>query len=68
MTGDLAAEEASAGPAVAWGLAAGAVALLVWLVVRRWRRWPAYVLGAPAFLVVLAMFFENLSRLLPASL
>ncbi|MBW3626750.1 MAG: class E sortase [Actinobacteria bacterium] len=68
LTGDLAAEEASAGPAVAWGLAAGAVALLVWLVGRRWRRWPAYLLGAPAFLVVLAMFFESLSRLLPASL
>ena len=68
LTGDLSAEEASAGPAVAWGIAAGAVALVIWLVGRRWRRWPAYLLGAPAFLVVLAAFFESLSRLMPSSL
>jgi hypothetical protein len=44
-----------------------AVALVVWLVGRAWRRWPAYLLGAPVFLVLLFVFFENVSRLLPAN-
>ena len=55
------------GPAVAWGVAAALVALLVYGLSRVWRRWPAYLLGAPAFLVVLFFFFENFSRLLPAN-
>lgn len=60
-------EEHSATPAVLWGLAAALVALAVWLVGRAWRRWPAYLVGAPVFLVVLYGFFENFSYLLPAS-
>jgi sortase A len=60
-------EEHSATPAVLWGLAAAVVALAVWLVGRAWRRWPAYLIGAPVFLVVLYGFFENFSYLLPAS-
>ncbi len=54
-------------PAVIWGLLAAAVALGVWLLSERWRRWPAYLLGAPVFLVVLFIFFENFSALLPAN-
>ncbi len=54
-------------PAVAWGAAAGAVWLVAALAARRWRRWPAYALGAGPFLVALFLFFEQVSRLLPAN-
>jgi sortase A len=63
----LSGDDAARGPAVAWGAFAALVGLLTWLVGRRWRRWPAYLLGAPVFLVVLFFFFENFSRLLPAN-
>lgn len=58
---------ASNGPALAWGLLAALVAGATWAASRFWRRWPAYLLGAPVFLVVLFVFFENFSRLLPAN-
>jgi hypothetical protein len=37
--------------------------------VGRWtgRRWTAYIIGAPIFLVALFVFFENFARLLPAN-
>jgi sortase A len=54
-------------PALGWGIAAGAVWLGAWVLGRLWRRWPAYALGTPAFLVLLFLFFENFSRLLPAN-
>jgi len=54
-------------PALGWGVAAGAVWLGAWVLGRLWRRWPAYALGTPAFLVLLFLFFENFSRLLPAN-
>lgn len=62
----LSGENASNTPAILWGLAAAAVWVLTWLASRRWRKWPAYLVGGPAFLVVLFVFFENFSRLLPA--
>jgi sortase A len=55
------------GPALAWGAAAAAVWVLTWALAHRWRRWPAYLLGAPVFLLVLFLFFENFSRLLPSN-
>jgi sortase A len=55
------------GPAIAWGALAALVWALSWWVGRWWRRWLAYLLGAPVFLVVLFVFFENFSRLLPAN-
>jgi sortase A len=54
-------------PAIAWGVAAAMVWLAAWVVGRTWRRWPAYLLGLPIFLVVLYGFFENFSYFLPAS-
>jgi len=63
----LSGRNAANGPAVAWGLAAAAVWLLIWLAGRRWRRWPAYLVGTPVFAVVLFVFFENFSRLLPSN-
>ena len=65
--GGLSGEDASKGPAVLWGIIAALVAFGVWALSRRWKRWPAYLLGAPVFLVVLFVFFENFSRLLPAN-
>jgi sortase A len=54
-------------PAILWGLAAGAVWLAAYLAGRRWRKWPAYFIGAPFFFVLLFVFFENFARLLPAN-
>ena len=44
---------------------ARAIWLLAWLVGRRWRKWPAYLIGFPFFMVALFFFFEEFSRLLP---
>jgi len=65
---NLSGESASNGPAIAWGVLAALVWLLTWLV-SRWdgRRGPAFLVGTPAFLVVLFFFFENVARLLPAN-
>jgi sortase A len=60
-------ESVSRWPAVLWGVAAALVFAAIWAVGRWWRRIPAYVIGAPVFLVVLFLFFENFSRLLPAA-
>jgi len=54
-------------PAAGWGLAAASAWLGSWVLSRAWRRWPAYALGAPVFLVLLFFFFEDFSRLLPAN-
>lgn len=56
-------------PALAWAAAAGAVWLVAWLIGRRWpaAKWPAYLLGAPVFLVLLFVCFTNVERLLPAA-
>lgn len=54
-------------PAATWGAAAGAIWLVAAVAGRRWRRWPSYALGAGPFLVTLFLFFEQVSRLLPAN-
>jgi sortase A len=64
---DLSGDPSARGPAILWGLAAGAVWLAAYLVGRRWRKWPAYLIGAPVFFVLLFVFFENFARLLPAN-
>ena len=60
---------ADRGPALVRGTGALAVWLLVWVAARRWRRWrwPIYAVGVLPFLVVLFLFFEAFSELLPAS-
>jgi sortase A len=63
----LSGEEVSKTPAILWGVGAALVALLVWAAGFMWRRLPAYLVGTPIFLVVLFIFFENFSRLLPAN-
>jgi sortase A len=64
----LSGDRSAAGPTIFWGLLAALVGLLTWLAARRWRRWPAYLLGGAVFLVVLFVFFETISRLLPANI
>ena len=54
-------------PAFAWGLAAATAAACAQVGARYWRRVPSYLLGAPVFVVLLFIFFENFARLLPAN-
>jgi sortase A len=63
----LGGERASAWPALLLGLACALIWVAAWLLGRLWRKWPAYAVGLPVFLVVLFFFFENFSRLLPAN-
>ena len=63
----LSGESVPKAPAVLWGIAAALVALITWIGGRFWHKVPAYIIGAPIFLVVLFVFFENFSRLLPAN-
>ena len=63
----LSGESVSRWPAVWWGLLCAAIWFVAWLAGRRWRKWPAYIVGAPIFLVALYFFFENFSRLLPSN-
>lgn len=64
---DIDGEGAPAWPAIALGLLCAVIWLLAWLLARRWRKWPAYALGLPFFLVSLFFFFEEFSRLLPSN-
>ena len=54
-------------PAILWGLVCAAIWIAAWLVGKKWKRWPSYLVGLPFFLVALFFFFENFSRLLPAN-
>ena len=60
-------ERGPLGPAIAWGLVALAVWIVVYVLSRRWRRIPAYLLGAPVFGVALFVFFEAVAETLPAN-
>ena len=64
----LSGDRAAAGPTALWGSISALVAFAVWLLSKKWRKWPAYLLGAPVFLVVLFVFYENVARLLPANI
>jgi len=64
---DLDGEGASTVPTVLLGLLCAAIWFAAWLLGRAWRRWPAYALGLPFFLVALFYFFEEFSRFLPSS-
>lgn len=64
---DIDGEGAPAWPAILLGLLCAVIWLLAWGLGRQWRRWPAYALGLPFFLVSLFFFFEEFSRLLPSN-
>jgi len=57
----------TAGPAIRWGAVTAAVWLAFFVLSRVWRRWPAYLLGAPFFAVALFVFFGALTEALPAN-
>lgn len=63
----LGGERASAWPAVMTGLACALIWAAAWVLGLLWRKWPAYLVALPVFLVGLFYFFENFSRLLPAN-
>jgi sortase A len=63
----LGGERASAWPAVLLAVACALIWIIAWLVGTIWRKWPAYLVCLPFFLVVLFFFFEDFSRLLPAN-
>lgn len=54
-------------PAILFGLLCAAIWIAAWLLGKRWKKWPAYAIGLPFFLVALFYFFENFSRLLPSN-
>lgn len=54
-------------PAVMWGIATAVIAMLTWVASKVWRRFLSYAIGAPFFFIFLFVFFENVSRLLPAN-
>lgn len=54
-------------PAILYGLLCAGIWALAWLVGKRWRKGPAYLIGLPIFLIALFYFFESFSRLLPAN-
>jgi sortase A len=63
----LSGEGASAWPAILLGLACALIWVAAWLFGLIWRKWPAYLLCLPLFLVMLFVFYESVSRLLPAN-
>ncbi|WP_436793278.1 class E sortase [Actinospongicola halichondriae] len=54
-------------PVIILGLVALAVWLLFYVLSRRWRRWPAYVLGVVPFGAALFVWFGAVAELLPAN-
>ncbi len=73
--GGLDGAKASRWPALLWGGVCAVVWLAAWATSRLVRHrstrlltsWVPYLVGVPAFLVVLYVFFENFSRLLPSN-
>ena len=67
IVGNLDGGGAPALPAIILGVLCAAIWAFAWALGRLWRRWPAYALGFPFFLVALFFFFEEFSRLLPSN-
>ncbi len=53
-------------PALVWGLVFLAALGGIWQLSLRWRRWPAYALGAVPLALVVFAWFEQLDRWMPA--
>ncbi|MFV1990262.1 MAG: class E sortase [Acidimicrobiales bacterium] len=67
LEGGLSGISQSRWPVIFWGIIAALIWLGFWTLGRLWRRWPAYIIGTPIFLVALFVFFENFAALLPAN-
>ena len=66
-TESLSGKQAAKLPTFLFGLLCAAIWLAAWLLAKRWKKWPAYAIALPFFLVTLFYFFENFSRLLPSN-
>ncbi len=55
------------GPVIWWGAVTLAVWLFFYVLSRRWRRWPAYLIGLPFFGIALFVFFGAVANTLPAN-
>jgi sortase A len=67
IDGGLSGHRAAIWPAIALGVACGFIWIAAWLLGQLWRKWPAYLLCLPLFLMMLFFFFENFARVLPAN-
>jgi sortase A len=67
LNADVSGKGAPKLPPILYGLLCAAIWTIAWLVGRRWRKWPSYLIGLPFFLIALFYFFESFSRLLPAN-
>jgi sortase A len=63
----LSGEKSSRMPTILWGAIVAVVGLLWWLVFHRYPRWTTWLAGVVPFLVVLAIFFFFLERILPSN-
>ncbi len=51
---------------ILFGLLCASIWVFAWALGRLWRKWPAYFVGLPFFLVALFYFFEEFSKVLPS--
>ena len=52
---------------ILYGLLCASIWLFAWALGRVWRKWPAYLVGLPFFMVGLFYFFEEFSQVLPSN-
>jgi sortase A len=64
---DLSGTAENKAPAVIWGAVTALFGIAVMVAASRGRKWLIYLIGTPIFLVLLFMFFESFSLLLPAN-
>jgi sortase A len=50
---------------IIWALACAGVWIGAWALGKAWRKWPAYFIGAPVFLLLLFFYFEGIASRLP---
>jgi sortase A len=54
-------------PVLFWGGLTSLWTIAIMVLASRWKKWLVYLVGTPVFLVLLFVFFENFSLLLPAN-
>jgi sortase A len=67
LNANVSGESAPKLPPILYGLLCAAIWAIAWLIGKRWRKWPSYLISLPFFLIALFYFFESFSRLLPAN-
>ena len=60
--GGIGADADAVFPAIFTGLLTAFIGVSIWLASNRWRKWLAYAIGAPLFLIALMFFFDFISR------